>query len=200
METVTPQANPLAKIDWDYVEFYVGNAQQAAHYYCSAFGFDQVAYAGPETGVKDRASYVLVQNKLRFVITASMHPDSEITRHVAAHGDGVRDIAILVGDCRAAYEKALAGGARSISEPKEERDEHGRIVKATIATYGDTVHSFVQRDGYDGIFMPGFVAKERNPPSQKPELLFIDHCVGNVGWGEMDTGATFTPASSVSHS
>ena len=192
METMTPPANPLAKIDWDYVEFYAGNAKQAAHYYCSAFGFEQVAYAGPETGVKDRASYVLVQNNLRFVITGAMGPDSDITRHVAAHGDGVRDVAITVSDCKAAYEKALAGGARGVSAPQETSDEHGRIVRATIAAYGDTVHTFVQRDGYKGVFMPGYVPQsKRIESSQKPELQFIDHCVGNVGWGEMDKWGDF---------
>ena len=189
---MTPQANPLAKIDWDYVEFYAGNAKQAAHYYCAAFGFEQVAYAGPETGVKDRASYVLVQNNLRFVITGAMGPDSDITRHVAAHGDGVRDVAIAVSDCKAAYDKAIAGGARPVSEPQELRDEHGRIVRATIAAYGDTVHTFIQRDGYNGAFMPGYVPQnKRIEASQRPELQFIDHCVGNVGWGEMDKWGDF---------
>jgi 4-hydroxyphenylpyruvate dioxygenase len=190
--TTTIERNPLAKIDWDYVEFYVGNAKQAAYYYCSAFGFDQVAYAGPETGVKDRASYVLVQNKLRFVLTSSLRPDDEIARHVARHGDGVKDIAIVVKDAKAAYERALAGGARSVEAPSESRDEHGRTVKATIATYGDTVHTFVQRDGYAGVFMPGFVhAPKAYPAAIKPGLQFIDHCVGNVGWGEMDAWGDF---------
>jgi 4-hydroxyphenylpyruvate dioxygenase len=187
----SPQANPLAKIDWDYIEFYVGNAKQAAHYYCSAFGFDQLAYAGPETGVKGRASYLLVQNKLRFVITSSLSPDTEITRHVAAHGDGVRDIAILVTDCKAAYEKAVAGGARSLAAPSEQRDEHGRVITARIAAYGDTVHTFVQRDGYTGVFLPGFVEQRKTLSSHQPGLQFIDHCVGNVGWGEMDKWGDF---------
>ncbi len=192
METMTAQTNPLAKIDWDYIELYVGNAKQAAYYYCTALGFDQVAYAGPETGIKDRASYVLVQNKMRFVVTSALYPDSEITRHVAAHGDGVRDVAITVSDCKAAYERAIAGGARSIHAPEELRDEHGRIVKATIATYGDTVHTFVQRDDYRGAFMPGFVPAVRTYAfTQKPQLQFIDHCVGNVGWGEMDSWGDF---------
>jgi 4-hydroxyphenylpyruvate dioxygenase len=190
--STTIERNPLAEIDWDYVEFYVGNAKQAAHYYCTAFGFDQVAYAGPETGVKDRASYVLVQNKLRFVLTSSLRPDDEITRHVARHGDGVKDIAIVVEDAKAAYERALAGGAKSIAAPAESRDEHGRVVRATIATYGDTVHTFVQRDGYAGPFLPGYVhAPKAHPAAQKPGLLFIDHCVGNVGWGEMDVWGDF---------
>jgi 4-hydroxyphenylpyruvate dioxygenase len=193
MSTMTEaRSNPLARIDWDYVEFYVGNAKQAAHYYMSAFGFNQVGYAGPETGVKNRCSYVLEQNKMRFVLTASLVPDDEISKHVMLHGDGVKDIAILVDDVRAAYDKAIAGGAKSISAPVEASDENGRIIKATIATYGDTVHTFVQRDGYRGIFMPGFVEERRSiPGSKKPELQFIDHCVGNVGWGEMDAWGDF---------
>jgi 4-hydroxyphenylpyruvate dioxygenase len=193
MTTVTEaRSNPLARIDWDYVEFYVGNAKQAAHFYMSSFGFDQVAYAGPETGVKNRASYVLEQNKLRFVLTSSLLPDDDIARHVALHGDGVRDIAILVEDVQAAYDKAVAGGARSITAPAASSDDQGRIVTATIATYGDTVHTFVQRDGYHGTFKPGFVEERRSiAGAKKPGLLFIDHCVGNVGWGEMDTWGDF---------
>ena len=188
----SPKANPLAKIDWDYIEIYAGNAKQAAYYYCAAFGFDQIAYAGPETGVKGRASYVLTQNKLRFVITSSLLPDDEITRHVALHGDGVKDIAILVQDTKAAYDMAMAGGARSILPPTEYRDEHGRVIKATIASYGDTVHSFIQRDGYSGPFLPGFRAQAKSVPlARKPGLQFIDHCVGNVGWGEMDAWGDF---------
>ena len=190
--TTEPRSNPLARIDWDYIEFYVGNAKQAAHYYMSAFGFDQVAYAGPETGVKERCSYVLQQNKLRFVLTTSLQPDDAITRHVMLHGDGVKDVAILVDDARAAYDQAIAGGATSVLAPTESRDEHGRVIKATIATYGDTVHSFVQRDGYTGAFMPGFVAEHRSlPGAKKPGLQFVDHCVGNVGWGEMDGWGDF---------
>lgn len=186
------RSNPLARIDWDYVEFYVGNAKQAAHYYMSAFGFNQVAYAGPETGVKNRVSYVLEQNKLRFVLTASLVPDDEISRHVILHGDGVKDIAILVDDVKAAYDMAIAGGAKSVMAPTEQKDEHGRVLKATIATYGETVHSFIQREGYKGVFMPGYVEERKSiPGSNKPELQFIDHCVGNVGWGEMDAWGDF---------
>ena len=186
------RSNPLAQIDWDYVEFYVGNAKQAAHYYMSAFGFDQLAYAGPETGVRDRVSYLLEQNKLRFVLTASLLPDDEIARHVALHGDGIKDIAILVEDARAAFDMAVRGGARVLVEPTELNDSHGRIVKATIATYGDTVHSFIQRDQYGGIFAPGFVEARRSiANARKPGLQFIDHCVGNVGWGEMDSWGDF---------
>jgi len=178
MRTATEaRSNPLAQIDWDHVEFYVGNAKQAAHFYMSAFGFDQLAYAGPETGVRDRVSYLLEQNKLRFVLTASLRPDDEIARHVMLHGDGIKDVAILVEDVKAAFEMAVRGGARVISEPAILEDASGRLIKATIATYGDTVHSFIQRDGYAGIFAPGFVEARRTlPAAQKPGLQFIDHC------------------------
>jgi 4-hydroxyphenylpyruvate dioxygenase len=185
------RANPLARIDWDYLEFYVGNAKQAAHYYMSAFGFEQIAYAGPETGVRDRVSYLLEQNKLRFVLTASLQPDDEIARHVSLHGDGIKDIAIVVEDCGASFEAAVAGGAKVVAAPASLRDAGGEIVKATIATYGDTAHSFVERKNYAGVFMPGFVSAPRKLNAQKPNLLFIDHCVGNVGWGEMDAWGDF---------
>jgi 4-hydroxyphenylpyruvate dioxygenase len=193
MSTATEaRSNPLAQIDWDYVEFYVGNAKQAAHYYMSAFGFDQIGYAGPETGVRNRVSYLLEQNKLRFVLTASLVPDDEIARHVMLHGDGVKDIAILVEDARAAFEMAVRGGARVVLEPSVLEDASGRLIKATIATYGETVHSFIQRDGYAGIFAPGFVEARRTiAHAAKPGLQFIDHCVGNVGWGEMDAWGDF---------
>jgi 4-hydroxyphenylpyruvate dioxygenase len=192
MSTATESRNPLAQIDWDYVEFYVGNAKQAAHFYMSAFGFDQIAYAGPETGVRNRASYLLAQNKLRFVLTSSLVPDDDVARHVMLHGDGIKDVAILVEDADAAFQMAVRGGARVVLEPTVLEDAHGRIVKATIATYGDTVHSFIQRDGYSGVFAPGFVeAPKTLPQAVKPGLQFIDHCVGNVGWGEMDQWGDF---------
>jgi 4-hydroxyphenylpyruvate dioxygenase len=193
MSSSTPvQTNPLAQIDWDYLEFYVGNAKQAAYFYMTAFGFDQVAYAGPETGVKGRASYVLVQNNLRFVLTSSLQPDDEIAKHVERHGDGVKDIAILVTDARAAHAMAVAGGARSILEPTVVRDDSGEIVKAAIATYGDTIHTFIQRNDYNGVFLPGYIAQyRRTTGAARPELQLIDHCVGNVGWGEMDTWVDF---------
>jgi 4-hydroxyphenylpyruvate dioxygenase len=186
------ERHPLARIDWDHVEFYVGNAKQAAHFYMSAFGFDQVAYAGPETGVRDRVSYVLEQNKLRFVLTSSLRPDGEIAEHVRLHGDGIKDVAIAVEDARAAWTYATEHGAQSVMEPTVLEDEHGRLVKAAIATYGDTIHSFVQRDGYRGVFAPGFVPQRKSILfAQKPGLQFIDHCVGNVGWGEMDRWGDF---------
>ena len=193
MSTVTEsKSNPLSHIDWDYVEFYVGNAKQAAHYYMTAFGFDRLAYAGPETGVKNRVSYLLEQNKLRFMLTSSLLPDDDVARHVAVHGDGIKDIAILVDDVPAAFEMARRGGARPLLEPTVFEDANGRIVKATIATYGDTVHSFVQRDGYRGVFMPGFVEERKSLERvADPGLQFVDHCVGNVGWGEMDAWGDF---------
>ena len=186
------RSNPLAQIDWDYVEFWVGNAKQAAHYYMSAFGFDQLAYAGPETGVRDRVSYLLGQNNLRFVLTGSLAPDTEIARHVALHGDGIKDVAILVEDARSAFDAAVRGGAKAVLAPTVLEDPSGRILKATIATYGETVHSFIERDEYRGAFMPGFVAARRTLGfARKPGLQFIDHCVGNVGWGEMDAWGDF---------
>lgn len=193
MTTATSSApSALTTIDWDYVEFYVGNAKQAAHFYCTAFGFEQIAYAGPETGVKGRVSYLLEQNKLRFLITASLLPDDEIARHVALHGDGVKDIAIAVDDATAAWEQATKAGAESVLAPSVHTDADGRLVRASIATYGDTIHTFVERSHYTGIFAPGFVAAPRSYASvKKPELQFIDHCVGNVGWGQMDMWGDF---------
>ncbi|MDQ2681803.1 MAG: 4-hydroxyphenylpyruvate dioxygenase, partial [Candidatus Eremiobacteraeota bacterium] len=188
----TAPTNPLADIDWAYLEFYVGNAKQAAHYYCSAFGFEQIAYAGPETGIKGRASYVLQQNNLRFVLTSSLQSDDEIARHVALHGDGIKDIAIVVADAHAAHAAAVAAGAKSTADPSESSDDDGKIVRASISTYGETVHSFIQRDGYRGIFMPGFIEERKSyPQARKPGLKHVDHCVGNVGWGEMDTWGEF---------
>ncbi|HEY5256792.1 MAG TPA: 4-hydroxyphenylpyruvate dioxygenase [Candidatus Baltobacteraceae bacterium] len=190
--TTAARDNPLAHIDWDYLEFYVGNAKQAAFFYMSAFGFQQVAYAGPETGIKDRASYVLVQNGLRFVLTSSLGPDDEIARHVALHGDGVKDIGIAVTDARAAHAMAIAGGARSVCDPDVVTDAFGTVVKAAIATYGETIHTFVERAEYGGVFLPGYVAQaSRAPRAVAPNLLAIDHCVGNVGWGEMDGWVDF---------
>lgn len=193
MSTVSQShANPLSHLDWDHLEFYVGNAKQAAHYYCTAFGFEQVAYAGPETGMPDRVSYVLEQNHLRFVITASLVPDDEIARHVMLHGDGIRDIAIVVDGADAAFAAAVAGGARIVAPPTATRDEFGTVRRATIATYGDTVHSFVERSAYAGPFMPGYVeARKCFANAQPAGLQFVDHCVGNVGWGEMDGWGAF---------
>ncbi len=182
----------LEGMDWDHLQFYVGNAKQAAHYYATAFGFRIAAYAGPETGVRGRASYLLEQNHLRFVLTSALSADDPIAQHVLRHGDGIRDVALRVGDARAAYAAALAGGAIGVAEPSAERDQHGDMVRATIATYGDTVHSLIEREQYRGPFAPGFVAVAESPAARHPVgLVAVDHCVGNVGWNEMDRWADY---------
>lgn len=188
----TNPGSALARLDWDHLHFYVGNAKQAAHFYATAFGFEIVAYAGPETGTVGRASYALAQNDLRFVVTSSLGADDPIAAHVRAHGDGIRDIALRVPDAAAAFDLALAAGARAIAAPHVREDAHGRAVLATIATYGDTVHTFVERSAYGGAFLPGFVRFERSPRAPAaPNLRAIDHCVGNVGWNEMDAWVGF---------
>ncbi len=190
--SLTARVPARGAFDWDHLEFYVGNAKQAAHYYATAFGFRIVAYAGPETGVPGRASYALEQNGLRFALTTSLAGDDPIAAHVRAHGDGIRDVALRVADARAAYANALANGARGVREPHEVRDERGAVVLATIATYGDTVHTFVERGDYAGPFLPGYVAVTTSPRAPSaPELRAIDHCVGNVGWNEMDEWVAF---------
>lgn len=175
----------------DYVEFYVGNAKQAAHYYQSAFGFQPVAYAGLETGQKDRTSYVLKQDKIVFVLTGAMNPDSPIAEHHKKHGDGVKVIALSVDDCKVVFEEAVARGAKVYQELKTETDEFGSVTTAGIHTYGEAVHIFVQRDQYKGAFLPGYV--EWNPDYQPEDtgLLYVDHIVGNVNWNEMDTTVDF---------
>ncbi|ASZ13601.1 4-hydroxyphenylpyruvate dioxygenase [Chitinophaga pendula] len=171
----------------DYVEFYVGNAKQAAHYYKTAFGFQSVAYAGPETGVKDRASYVLVQNKLRFVLTTPLQPGNEISTHIEKHGDGVKVLALWVDDARAAYEETIKRGGRSYLEPVVEKDEFGEVVRSGIYTYGETVHLFIERKNYNGPFLPGYKEWKTTYNPADAGLLHVDHCVGNVGWNEMNT-------------
>ena len=175
----------------DYIEFYVGNAKQAAQYYRSAFGFQLLAYRGPETGTRDRASYLVVQNKVRLILTSAITPDGPIADHVFRHGDGVRDIALWVDDAREAFRLAVERGAKPVQEPQVLRDDHGEVVIAAIQTYGDTIHSLVQRSGYDGPFMPGFqpVTSRYNPPPVG--LLHVDHCVGNVELGKMNTWVKF---------
>jgi 4-hydroxyphenylpyruvate dioxygenase len=175
----------------DYVEFWVGNAKQAAVYYRAAFGFRLVGYRGPETGVRDRASYLLEQDKLRFVLTSAMGPEGEIADHVRLHGDGVKDMAFWVDDARAAWEVAVARGATSARDPEVLRDEHGEIVIAGIRTYGDTIHSIVERRNYRGLFLPGFVAVD-SPFAPAPiGLKYVDHCVGNVELGKMNAWVKF---------
>jgi 4-hydroxyphenylpyruvate dioxygenase len=175
----------------DYVEFYVGNARQAAYYYRVAFGMKLVAYSGPETGARHRASYVLQQGKVRFVLTTPLRPDGEIAEHVHRHGDGVHDVALWVDDAKLAWKETTRRGARSVHEPYELRDEHGTVKLATIATYGDTVHTFVERGDYRGTFMPGYRAVDRDPLARPVGLIHIDHMVGNVGWNEMNRWVDF---------
>jgi 4-hydroxyphenylpyruvate dioxygenase len=180
----------------DYIEFYVGNAKQASHYYRAAFGFNLVAYRGPETGTRDRASYVLQQDKIRFILTTPLRPDVSdearaIADHVLRHGDGVRDLALWVDDARDAFTKAVERGAVPVHEPRVERDEHGEVVLASFRTYGDTIHTLVERRNYTGPFLPGFraVTPAYNPPSVG--LKYVDHCVGNVELGKMNTWVDF---------
>jgi 4-hydroxyphenylpyruvate dioxygenase len=176
----------------DYIEFYVGNARQAAYYYRSAFGFRLAAYQGPETGMRDRASYVLVQNKIRFVLTTPLQPDHEIAAHIKLHGDGVRDIALWVDDAESAWREATRRGARSVREPETLGDEHGEVRLSAIAIYGDTIHTFVERRNYRGAFLPGFQAVEGEDVVSRPVgLKYVDHMVGNVGWGEMERWVEF---------
>jgi 4-hydroxyphenylpyruvate dioxygenase len=175
----------------DYVEFYVGNAKQASHYYRTAFGYRLVAYRGPETGVREMASYVLEQGKVRLVLTTPLQPHGEIAQHVARHGDGVRDVALQVDDARAAYAHALAHGARSAREPQGMVDADGEVVIAAIKTYGDTIHTLVERSRYAGPFLPGFVAMESSYAPEPTGIRHIDHCVGNVELGQMNRWVSF---------
>jgi 4-hydroxyphenylpyruvate dioxygenase len=175
----------------DYIEFYVGNAKQAAHFYRGAFGFKHVAYQGPETGVRDRCSYLLVQNKIRFLLTTPLGPDGEIAQHVLRHGDGVKDLAFWVDDARDAFQKAVARGAEPAREPTVLKDDQGEIVIAAIRTYGDTIHSLVERRNYRGLFMPGFVASSSPYDPEPTGLQYVDHCVGNVELGRMNEWVGF---------
>ena len=176
----------------DYVEFYVGNAKQAAHYYMSAFGFQALAYAGPETGVKDKASYAVRQHKLTFVLTTPLRTDNPIADHIYKHGDGVKALSLRVQDATKAWEETTRRGAKSYMEPTKLTDEHGEVVMSGIHTYGDTVHLFIERKNYTGAFMPGY--KPWGNPYFKPAdtgLLYVDHCVGNVGWNQMNPWVKF---------
>ena len=176
----------------DHVEFYVGNAKQAAYYYRAAFGMKLVAYRGPETGTRDRTSYVVQQDKIRFVFTTPLQPDSPIAAHIQRHGDGVRDIALWVDDAASAWRETTNRGAVSVQEPTASRDDHGEVRSSAIALYGDTIHTFVERNGYRGAFLPGFVATSADDPVARPAgLRYIDHMVGNVGWGEMNRWVEF---------
>ncbi|MBD01323.1 MAG: 4-hydroxyphenylpyruvate dioxygenase [Crocinitomicaceae bacterium] len=177
----------LPLLGTDYIEFYVGNAKQAAHFYKTAFGFQSLAYAGLETGLKDRVSYVLKQDKIRIVLTTALNSKSPIGEHVKKHGDGVKVIALWVDDAKKAYEETIERGAKSYLEPVKESDEFGEVVKSGIFTYGETVHLFIERKNYKGDFLPGFIKWESDYNPSSVGLKFVDHMVGNVGWGEMNT-------------
>lgn len=176
----------------DYVEFYVGNAKQAAHYYMSAFGFQALAYAGPETGIRDKVSYVVRQHKLTFVLTTPIRPNNPIADHIYKHGDGVKTLALMVNNAADAWHQTTTRGANSYLEPLTLTDKDGEVVLSGIHTYGDTVHLFVERKNYKGIFMPGFRAWS-NPHFAPADtgLLYVDHCVGNVGWNQMNPWVKF---------
>ena len=201
MQTET-LATPAAATDTfpingtDYIEFWVGNARQASHYYRTAFGFQLVGYRGPETGVRDRASYLLQQDKIRFVLTTPIRPDlsdeaREVADHIHRHGDGVRDLALWVDDAREAYAKAIERGAVSAMEPRVLRDDDGEVVIAGIRTYGDTIHSLVERRNYLGLFLPGFKPMAPRYQPAPTGLKYVDHCVGNVELGRMETWVQF---------
>lgn len=196
METMTQTQGSVAQDTFplkgtDHIEFYVGNAKQAAHYYQSAFGFELVAYAGPETGLRDRASYVLQQDKIRFVLTSALGPESDIAQHVHLHGDGVKVLALWVDDAEQAYYTALERGAISAAPPQTLEDEHGKVTLASIHTYGETWHTFVDRSNYRGAFLPGFQPRKSELPVKPIGLKFVDHCVGNVELGMMNKWVQF---------
>jgi 4-hydroxyphenylpyruvate dioxygenase len=181
----------LPLLGTDYVELYVGNAKQAAYYYKSAFGFQSEAYAGLETGIKDRVSYVLKQDKIRLVLTTPLNKGGDINRHLAEHGDAAKVIALWVDDATKAFEETTSRGAKPYLEPTREEDEFGHIIKSGIYTYGETVHIFIERKNYNGIFLPGFEKWESHYNPSDVGLKFIDHIVGNVGWDEMNVWCKF---------
>lgn len=187
----TPQTDFLPLLGTDYVEFYVGNAKQAAHFYKTAFGFQSLAYAGPETGMKDKVSYVIRQNKLTFVLTTPLKANNEIADHIYKHGDGVKVLALKVNDARSAFEETTKRGGKPYMEPTVLTDENGEVVLSGIHTYGDTVHLFVERKNYNGVFMPGFKEWSSNYNPTDTGLLYVDHCVGNVGWNQMNPWVKF---------
>ena len=175
----------------DHIELYVGNARQTAYFYRAALGMSLVAYAGPETGLRDRASYVVQQGKIRFVLTTALRGENAIAEHVHRHGDAVRVVALWVDDARRAWHETISRGAVSVAEPCVLSDEHGQVVLASIRTYGDTIHTFVERGAYSGPFLPGFRAIDHDAIARPVGLLHVDHVVGNVGWHEMDEWVNF---------
>lgn len=186
-----PEQDFLPLQGTDYVEFYVGNAKQAAHFYKTAFGFQSLAYSGPETGQRDRASYVIRQNKLTFMLTTPLRRGNPIADHIAKHGDGVKVLALRVDDATSAWKETTKRGGKSYLEPQTLEDGDGKVVMSGIHTYGDTVHLFIERKDYNGIFMPGFRKWESAYNPSETGLLYVDHCVGNVGWNQMNPWVKF---------
>jgi 4-hydroxyphenylpyruvate dioxygenase len=198
MPTVLPaekqpaqQKDFLPLLGTDYVEFYVGNAKQSAYYYKTAFGFQSIAYAGPETGEKDKVSYVIRQNKLTFVLTTPLRSGNPIADHIYKHGDGVKFLSLGVDDAANAWKETTKRGAVSYMEPVTLKDEHGQVVMSGIHTYGETVHLFIERKNYKGPFMPGFTKWDSDYNPSSTGLLYVDHCVGNVGWNQMNRWVNF---------
>jgi 4-hydroxyphenylpyruvate dioxygenase len=175
----------------DYVELYVGNAKQSSLFYQYAFGYELIAYAGPETGVRDRASYVLKQDKIRLVLTTPLLEKHPIADHIKKHGDGVKVLALWVDDAEKSWQETTSRGAVSYEEPKILSDESGEVKVASIRTYGETIHTFVERKNYEGVFLPGYRPRKSEYTSTPIGLKYIDHCVGNVGWGEMNKWVDF---------
>jgi 4-hydroxyphenylpyruvate dioxygenase len=197
METMSAASSQTAITDFlpingtDFIEFYVGNAKQASFFYRTAFGFELIAYSGPETGIRDRASYVLKQGKIRLILTTPMHPGNDISSHIEKHGDGVKVLALWVDDAEKSWKETTSRGAKSYQEPTILKDEFGEVKIASIHTYGDTIHTFVERKNYTGIFMPGYVAMDDGYKTEEAGLLYVDHCVGNVELGKMDEWVKF---------
>ncbi len=189
--TAATEQEFLPLLGTDYMELYVGNAKQAAHFYKTAFGFQSLAYAGPETGVMDRASYVIQQDKIRLILTSPMKSDHPIAEHHKKHGDGVKVLALWVDDAYAAYEETMKRGAKSYMEPKTITDDHGEVKMSGIHTYGETVHVFVERKNYKGVFMPGYEKWDSKYNPEPVGLKYIDHCVGNVDWDQMNPWVKF---------
>ena len=187
----TTMSDFLPLLGTDHIEFWVGNAKQASYFYQKAFGFELIAYAGPETGIKDRASYVLKQGKIRLVMTTSLVPESEINKHVMKHSDGVKVLALGVDDAEKAFYQTMSRGAKAHTEPKTLKDEFGEVKISSIHTYGDTIHTFVERKNYTGAFMPGYQAAKSTFKSESIGLEYIDHCVGNVELGKMNDWVKF---------
>ena len=192
LEKIVPEAEDfLPLLGTDYIELYVGNAKQAAYYYQTAWGFQPIAYAGLETGMKDKVSYVLQQNKIRLVLTSPLQPDGVINAHVNKHGDGVKVVALWVDDATKSFEETTKRGAKAFLQPETLSDEQGKVVRSGIHTYGETLHLFIERKNYNGAFLPGYKKWDKTYQTNHTGLKYIDHMVGNVGWQEMNKWCDF---------